>query len=233
MHDQSVPLKTRSSLRVVDDSELATIYPSEELKVYAWADPKPGDFIALQEDFCQSRIDGRQHSIACGVIAMLHASKILVRRTLMTASFHPNVVSEFVRSMREGNVLYDAYVPDGRVIELQEALDMLPSRPLTTRKECRYLCSRTIDLMEKMFSSKCEAARQNRVLAAALSQSGMCVLLVFFPDWTGMVFDSHAHGPCGAALAKLPKYDSMKAAKVCEGLIGKITSAHLIFVFER
>ena len=231
-HDQSALFQTGSSPRVVDLNELPTNYQWEELKVYAWADPKLADFIVLQDDFCQAKIDGRQDSTACPVIAMLHASKILNRRALTTASFNPNVISEFIRSMRQGNTLYDQGVPDRKLLTLPQALQLLSS-PLTICDRCRCTCSSTNELIEKFSVWMLKALAEQRTIAAGLIQSEMCILVVFFPDGSGMVFDSHSHDRFGAELVKLPKYDATKAVEVCESLIGKITSAHLTFVFER
>ncbi|XP_065197735.1 antifreeze protein Maxi-like [Sycon ciliatum] len=84
----------------------------------------------LPHDMCQSRMDGRQWSNACTIIACLQAWKYLTVPYPIQPLSSAEVTKRFVNSMREGNRLYDDAKLGNNLLAIYDALDVIPGKPL-------------------------------------------------------------------------------------------------------
>ena len=185
----------------------------------------------LPASLCQSRIDGRQGSNACTVIACLHAQKILSFSSghLRLSNVCEATACSFVDSIREGNALYDGAGLRGALLAVYEALDLLPEKHLKPMANCDFGVRNAEQLLAKLQWAKTSSKSSANVVTAALVQTPFTILLAFFPDGKVIVFDSHAHEEHGAMIAYLPDENSTTVS-LLSSLVGHFQDAHLCFL---
>ncbi|XP_065174752.1 uncharacterized protein LOC135826565 [Sycon ciliatum] len=186
----------------------------------------------LPHDMCQSRMDGRQWSNACTIIACLQAWKYLTVPYPIQPLSSAEVTKRFVNSMREGNRLYDDAKLGNNLLAIYDALDVIPGKPLRVAPRSDFGARNEEGLSKLLKKCKDQAILSQSVLPASLIQNPYTILLVFFPSGYAQVFDSHAHGERGALIAILPA-DMKVAANFLSTLVGHIKDSHLCILARK
>jgi len=196
-------------------------------------DPPPLHMHYLAHDLCQSRLDGRNGSSACTVIAVKVCMAILAG-TLPLPPYdreQPQCVDSFVQCMREGNRLYDECPASatGELLGVFDAVNLIPDAGVQVRKELG--CRNKPDCTRVLKSVADEAVADGQMRAGVLVQNPLSLAIVVLPDSTFVLFDSHSHGEKGAlVLYSVGKCCWEAAAAHLEQIVGEMRDSHLCFL---
>ena len=151
----------------------------------------------LAPDQCQSRIDGRNGSSACTVIAAL-----FVRELLRSADEFCLSTARLCRLMMNGNNVYDSlHTVD--LLSADEVLDIQPSPGITLCQESFVLpTDAALTAMVTVMSEQALSSDQGvfgGIFVLTPYSFSMCCMQDKF-----VLIDSHSHGTFGALLAVVP-----------------------------
>jgi len=178
-----------------------------------WTAPGGGRIMQIRypPQHCQGRLDGRNGSHACAVIASLGAIDLLNGSLLFDLEkCQPvgNSLQHYVEVIRNGNQFYDFAFPDPHFQPLLAAYDAvnilqsleipvvrLPNGDLGAHDHGHF-CERLAAVQ-----ARCQA--EGRPLAGVVVNRPYSVTLAIYPTGHAIILDSHGHGNYGAIVAML------------------------------
>ena len=144
-----------------------------------------------------------------------------------TAVLNDLVVECFVSCMRRGNAVYDACpaAATGAYLGIFDVLHLLPS--LRIRHRCDFGFRNPAQCSEKLSAISSMAVSQAIPLGGILVQSPFCIAVLFSPEGSCYIFDSHSHGTHGAAICVGRRItDWHTLTQLLMDLVGQINGSH-------
>ena len=187
----------------------------------------------LPFDYCQSRIDGRNGSNACTVIAALSAAAVVsgsIRIPLSSHQPQSESVAQFIKAMRNGNAVYEQTFPCSHpLLGVYDAFTMLGD--VSCRRDGDFGI-RTAEHFQLQLHRVYEICQKEQcVLAGVLVQTPLSVAVGISHTGHAVILDSHGHGSSGGLMAFLHQpADWASLVTYLETLIGKPNDAHLCLV---
>ena len=187
----------------------------------------------LPSGYCQSRVDGRNGSTACTVIAALSAAGMITSGIQCQFPQHQpsqEAVDQFIRAMRKGNVVYEQTFPDSRpLLGVYDAFSLLES------VSCRQdgdLGFRTLEHCQQQLQRVHKRSQEEQcTLAGVLVRTPLSVAVGISPSGHAAVLDSHCHGGYGGLMAVLHNPEDWSSlALYLESLVGQLDDAHFCLI---
>lgn len=158
----------------------------------------------LPRNVCQSRINGRDSSSACCVIATLVAQAALANELRVTDCLQPPsrlCLQKFVQCIRKGNGIYDKAGCGAVLSTIYQAISLCGGIKITPHKDLVFKsqenCQRQLEKQAKWMLEE----ERGGVAAAVIVQHPVSIALVFSDMLDSVaIFDSHGHGPKQGAL---------------------------------
>ena len=192
----------------------------------------------------QHRLDGRNGSNACSIIAAEVVASILSEKSttpLPESGLPPSssLISLFVNAMRRGNELYNHHSKRG-LLSIDDTL-ALPEVNLKISANGDLGFWNRTHCQEKIVSIAGKLMQQASSIGkkAAIFTQTPYTMAVIFAERRVFIFDSHSHGCRGALIAASSKYASPEdVAEYVGGFMARhfkcrCPSAHLAFVEKR
>jgi hypothetical protein len=185
----------------------------------------------LDSSLCQSRLDGRQGSNACTIIACLVAKGVLsghidvpeYGRELSTY----NVIDRFVDTIQQGNALYDAYAkPLGSpLLSVYTAIKLCPMLDLTITLRGELAVVDAESCLSKvngfLHANERDDVTSNFPMTAVFVAKGRSVAVIISASSVA-VLDSHSHGQKGSLIALASSLESA-VRYLCNRLYGGLS----------
>ena len=185
-----------------------------------------GSEYLLAPSLCQSRIDGRDGSNACTVIAAQVCQLILLQKDSFLLPPETSFLEEtLVNAMRAGNATYDQMGLKG-FLSAYDVVSMEPS-PTLLASEDYFIRPGCWQGLVDFVSGRLRSFTDDKVVAGVLVVSPYSFAVCYLQEHSlFIVFDSHSHGNAGGLIGRVPKNF---AAKYFEEFLGR-HYAHLEFV---
>lgn len=181
----------------------------------------------LPPDYCQSRLDGRNGSSACAVIAGCVVQDFLSKSLVQPFThLHQAAVDSFVHNMRHGNALYDASPAGakGDYLGVYDVPHLVPS--IRVRPSCDFGWRNLVECADSLAKVAIIVKTEAKPAAGIVVQTPYCLSLLFNADSIA-IYDSHSHGVHGAAIVSCSSdvgWDHI--GNVLVQAVGQIQDAH-------
>ena len=164
-----------------------------------------GSEYLLAPSLCQSRIDGRDGSNACTVIAAQVCRQILLEENSLSLPPDNSFLEDtLVQAMTAGNNWYDQMCLKG-FLSTYDVVNMEPSLGLVISEDCFVRPGQWQGLVDFICSRQLSSS-VNKLVTGVLVVSPYSFAVCFLEECAlFLVFDSHSHGTSGGLITTVAK----------------------------